>query len=526
MTPSNLWSGLLIVTILSGIPEQIQAQSEVHHHLSFKTGAQAATVTTTFHGLRGPELRIAMPRFSVRAGRLTDRSNVHHQLSITQAGNILTRSGQSWVVTTNGKTSISVKHQIPLTGRRLPGGLGQRQTHKFEQAGEAKTVRYHQGYSLPGVTTWLFAIANPSAPQRITFQMPGSFQVASALKQHPKGGYQASDYQHLLDSPLHIGTFQTLEFQAAGRTYRVYLTGFERDRTDRKTLQSELAKIAVSQQHSLGSSGTAAYVYLFGRSTQGPMTQGYHNSSEVLTHSLQSSYAQLLNISRAHAQSWCHLLHSHKLQQPPSGASNWFLQGVIEYFAELSLVRAGLHNAQTFWTTGIATHINKLQRDKRRLTVSVRDSGARQYQQGPKRLPAGPDPLTKGLLLGLLLDIDIRARTLSTRSLDNVLQSLVKRGAPVNDKAITEACTATLGKSLGSFFKAFVQGTDELPLRDYLARAGIGAQPKSVKPPAAGNPRMPKPARTRPPRWSLQWVKKPSSAAQQVRTQMTKIVAK
>ena len=387
-------------------------------------------------------------------------------------------------------------------------------------------MRYHQGYSLPGITTWLFATANPSVPQRITFQIPRNFEVASALRQHPEGGYQTSDYQSLLDSPLHIGRFQTLEFQAIGRTYRVHLTGFERDRTDRKKLQAELTKIAVSQHHSLGPRGTSPYVYLFGRSTGVRTVRGYRSSSEVLTHSLQSSYAQLLNISRAHAQSWFHPLHSHGLQQPPNGATSWFLQGVVEYFAELSLVRAGLHNAQTYWTTGIATHINKLQRDKRRLTVSVQDSGARLYQQGTKRLPAGPDPLTKGLLVGLLLDIDIRARTLNTRSLDTVLQSLTKRGAAVDNKIISQACAETLGKSLSSFFKAFVQGTTELPLQEFLARAGIEAQPKSVKPGTASNPRMPKTARTRSPRWSVQWVKKTSDAARHVRTQMTKIVAK
>lgn len=527
MTPLHPWAHTVCVGLVLGVHASAGVQTEVHHHLQFEIGAETATVTTTFRGLRDTELRVAMPRFVTRSARLQDLARVHDRLVVeATGGGKVPRSDGAWTIDTRGKSVVALTHQIPLTGRQVRGGLGQRQSHKYEAEGESKVIRYHQGYSLQAATTWLFAIARPGIPQRVTFSLPPGFDVATPLEPGANGSYLAANFAALADSPFHIGTSRTLKFQAAGRSYRVHLTGFGRDRTDLAVFQSQLAKIASSQMHTLGPGGPKNYVFLFGRSTELPTVIGHRNSSEILAHSLRASNAQLLNISRAHLWSWLHPLETPDLFKPPASPESWFLQGVIEYLAEISLVRAGLSDARRFWTTGISTHINKLERDQRRWSVSVADAGMRLHQRGPNKLPAGPDPKTKGLILGLLLDVEIRARSLGTRSLDGVLQALIGRRVPVTNEKIAAACAATLGKPLGSFFKAYVYGTDELPLQASLARVGIDAQTASMRAKKPVNPRIPKTNRLRPPRWYIKWIEKPSDAARNIRTQMTKDVAK
>lgn len=527
MTPPTPRFGILIAGLVAGIHGTANAQTEVHHHFQFEVGAEVATVTTTFLGCRGRELQVAMPRFVAHATRPLSFDLIHDKLVVRSSiGVQASRSNGTWTVGTGGKTSVVLTHEIPLIGRRVQGGLGQRQAHKFEVEGKPKVIRYYQGYSLRAATTWLFAPANTGTAQRITFQLPGGFEIASALRRGSDGSYRTPDFATLADSPFHIGKSRTLEFQAAGREYRVHLTGFERDRTDLEVFQSQLAKMADSQRHSLGPNGREPYVYLFGRKTALSTTVGHRNCSEVLTHSLQLSNAQLLNISRAHLWSWLHPLEATNFQQPTTGPESWFFQGVTEYLAEISLVRAGLTDPKSYWTSDIAAHINKLQRDPRRLIVSVADAGIRLHQDGPRKQPAGPDPKTKGLLLGLLLDIEIHSASSNTRSLDRAVQALVGRRDQVTNSKIAAACAATLGKPLGKFFADFVYGTDELPLQASLARVGIDARPANATPPKKGNVRIPKSNRRRPPRWYIKLADKPSEAALETRKRMTQVVAK
>jgi predicted metalloprotease with PDZ domain len=202
---------------------------------------------------------------------------------------------------------------------------------------------------------------------------------------------------------------------------------------------------------------------------------------------------------------------------------------VLEYLAELSLVRGGLLRAGTYWQTGIEAHINTLQRDSSRLQVSVVDAGARRYQeppQGQPRRPAGPDPTVKGLLLGLLLDVEIRTRSAGRRSLDGAVQGLLGRRAPVSNASIQAACEAVAGGKLDGFFNRFVTGTEELPLTATLARVGLVAAPVSTgEGDAPVNPRMPKP-RPRPPRWRVTLDPQATEQTQQLRAAMTEVVVK
>jgi len=529
MTPSGARIGLLATALVAGIPRSVAAQTEVLHHFQFEIGAEVATVKTTFRGCSPAPLQVAMPSPLGHANRRLDSRAAQQKIALRHRGNALRPlPGGAWSVHANGEPVITLTHEIAITGRGVTHGLGQRQTHKVERNGEPKTIRYHQGYSLQAATTWLFSIAKPNTPQRVTFQIPPGFSVATALPRGSDGSYAAPDFKTLADAPFHIGESTALKFQAAGCDYRVHLTGFERDRTDLGVFQAELARIARAQAKALGAGKRRSYVYLIGRSTGLQTSIGHHGCSEILTHSLRSSKAQLLNISRAHLWSWLHPLKATELRSSSPGPEDWFFAGVTEYLAELSLVRAGLEDPGRFWTTGISTHINKLQRDPRRLTTSVTSAAAYQRSSGPrnKKSAAGPDPKTKGLLLGLLLDVEIRARSLNTRTLDQAVRTIIEAGVPTNNAKIAQACATTLGKPLDKFFAAYVDGTAELPLTTSLSRAGVHARHTSASSGPKGNPRIPRSNRRRPPRWQVSLVENPSEKALGIRTRMTEIVAK
>jgi predicted metalloprotease with PDZ domain len=91
----------------------------------------------------------------------------------------------------------------------------------------------------------------------------------------------------------------------------------------------------------------------------------------------------------------------------------------------------------------------------------------------------------KGSVLGLLLDLEIRGHTRGEKSLDDLLRLLYQQfdqapaegyygpGHGYREEDILAAASQVAGSDLRTWFARFVQGTDELPYAETLARAGL-----------------------------------------------------
>jgi predicted metalloprotease with PDZ domain len=91
----------------------------------------------------------------------------------------------------------------------------------------------------------------------------------------------------------------------------------------------------------------------------------------------------------------------------------------------------------------------------------------------------------KGSLLGMLLDLEIRARTQGRKSLLDVMRSMYEefyqspaasyygpgRGFEEND--VVQTLNTTTGSDFTDFFEHYVRGTGELPYQDTLALVGL-----------------------------------------------------
>jgi predicted metalloprotease with PDZ domain len=79
----------------------------------------------------------------------------------------------------------------------------------------------------------------------------------------------------------------------------------------------------------------------------------------------------------------------------------------------------------------------------------------------------------KGSLVALALDLSLRVG--SRGSLDEVMRRLwtQSRGGPIDEADIAAALQAVGGRSFAAELTAWVHGTDDLPLRELLAQAGV-----------------------------------------------------
>ncbi|NKO00974.1 hypothetical protein HF634_13150, partial [Weissella cibaria] len=110
--------------------------------------------------------------------------------------------------------------------------------------------------------------------------------------------------------------------------------------------------------------------------------------------------------------------------QPQYTTQMWIFEGITDYYADVFLLRAGLMSEEGFLDEMAAT-IRRFDLEPGRKVTSIAmtsvDSWAKQGQAPPHTFYSF---YTAGKVMGMLLDLEVRARTGGTRSLDDVIRYL------------------------------------------------------------------------------------------------------
>jgi len=164
----------------------------------------------------------------------------------------------------------------------------------------------------------------------------------------------------------------------------------------------------------------------------------------------------------------------------------WLFEGFTSYYDDLLLVRSGVIDAAAYLKL-VAKNINSVLRGSGRSKQSVAESSfdawTKYYRQDENSPNAIVSYYVKGALIGLALDLTIRAHSNGSKSLDDVMRALWERYgrdfyAPGGGTGVSEAQVDALfeeiaGLKLKRFFDRHVRGTDDLPLEKLLAPFGI-----------------------------------------------------
>jgi len=144
--------------------------------------------------------------------------------------------------------------------------------------------------------------------------------------------------------------------------------------------------------------------------------------------------------------------------------------------------RAGLISDQVY-LDHLAKQIQEFQETPGRKVMSAEeasfDSWIKFYRPDENTVNSQISYYDKGELLGLLLDLDIRRRTNSAKSLDDVMRYLLtefyQQGRNYTPADFQKACELMAGASLEDFFSRYVRGLDDLePLYNrMLVGAGL-----------------------------------------------------
>ncbi|MCB1906403.1 MAG: M61 family metallopeptidase [Rhodocyclaceae bacterium] len=337
----------------------------------------------------------------------------------------------------------------------------------------------------PGAEGWRVATAMSEARGR-----PG------AAKRHGFGLYQAADYDELIDHPVEIGAFARASFKAGGVAHEVVITG--RHDGDLGRLTGDLSRICEWQ---IALFGTPAPMkrYLFLAMVVGDGYGGLeHRASTALLASRDDlphaamdkpseGYKRFLGLcSHEYFHSWNvkrirpAAFTPYDLSREAHTTLLWAFEGITSYYDDLALVRSGVLTPADYLAQ-LGRTIAGVLRTPGRLRQSLADSSfdawTKYYRQDENAPNAIVSYYTKGALVALATDLQLRAASGGSRSLDDVMR-LLWRGyrdgvGGVAEGGIFDAVAEIGGSELGHWLRRAVEGTAELPLARWLKPFGI-----------------------------------------------------
>ena len=298
------------------------------------------------------------------------------------------------------------------------------------------------------------------------------------------GLFFAQSYDFLADCPTKLGRFQKFGFESHGVPIDVVVDGPGDVEFDHEAWLANIKKITDTQGEIFGGFPFDRYTFLYTASPNGGGGGLEHLTSTAIglsVEGLQDSPRAGVGVT---AHEFFHLWNVKRIRpralgpfdytRPVRTTALWLMEGVTSYYTDVTLARCGLRSEEDFWS-GMARHIGRLESSSGRGHVSSADASYLTWDS----LPGGRriSYYNSGLVMGLLLDLEIRAQSRNRRSLDDFMRSLYRlcqdRGAGFDDADLVTVANDVSGGDFAEWFDRYVYGTMVPPYREILAHAGL-----------------------------------------------------
>ena len=339
----------------------------------------------------------------------------------------------------------------------------------------------------------------------VTFSdVPGQWRIATTLPSlkplTPGGGgtFAARDYDHLVDAPIELGTFDETSFQEGGATYRIVADGDEGKDYDLNWIKQTVRRIVTTEVAWMGDRPFSDYLFLYHLPRNaiggGGMEHSFSCAIELSAERLKDDPVGFESIT---AHEFFHLWNVKRIR--PQGLEPvdytkenytdalWWSEGVTSTVADYTLLRAGMITPEQFYAM-LSREVRNLQLRPAHLTQSVEESSLETwFDKYPSyRLPErSVSYYNKGEILGVLLDLAIRRDTAGQKSLRDVFHYMNQHYAQESiffpeTAGVEQAVEAVAGKKFDWFFQPYVAGTQELPYDALFSTVGLRLEQRQV----------------------------------------------
>ncbi len=297
-------------------------------------------------------------------------------------------------------------------------------------------------------------------------------------------GYQASSYDLLIDTPVHLSAFEETRFDYAGRRFRIVADG-RPGSYDLTLIEDTVRRVVAATMELMGGAPFESYtfVYRFSEAAGGGME--FRNGAVMyvpancrgcdLAALTAHEFFHAWNVKRIRPRSMEPLDFTQATVTP----SLWFAEGVTSAYAQYIRLKTALLNESEF-LAHLSRLINEYERRPARHRQSAEESSIEAWLE---RYPAYGHPdrsvsyYLKGELIGHLLDLTIRRQTANRKSLDDVMRRLNQRYAQQgrffeDTDALEQVVNQVAGANLSPVFHELVRSSAPIDWNRYLGFAG------------------------------------------------------
>jgi len=342
----------------------------------------------------------------------------------------------------------------------------------------------------------MYPVGSRDSAVEVSFtDLPAGWRIATALRESGDS-FAAPDYDHMVDAPVEIGSYQEADFDEAGGHYRVIVDS-DPSAYDMRKIVAVLRRLVSSATAWMEDRPFQTYLFFYHFRPGAPGNGMEHANGTAIDLSLEAlannpqafagltahEFFHLWNVKRIRPQS----LEPVDYTKENHTRALWFSEGTTTTAANLILLRAGLLD-ESRYLKGLAAEISELERRPAHVTQSAEESSLDAWLEKYDyyRLPARSiSYYNKGNLLGVLLDLQVREATHDAASIRDVFhwmnENYARKGQFFPDTdGVRRAAEAVSHADLGWFFQKYVSGTEEIPWDEFFKNVGLHLSPRAT----------------------------------------------
>jgi len=322
-----------------------------------------------------------------------------------------------------------------------------------------------------------------SAPARIKLEHPKEWLVGTALSTDKNGYYQATSYDHLVDSPIMAGQLTKAETKYNGTTIDIY-TYSKTGKIKSQDLMTNMTAMLESAHKFVVDFPVDRYTFLYHFEDQdwGAWEHSYSSGYVMQEKDYTPEYAKHLTDIAAHE--FFHIItplniHSEIIERfnfvkPTPSQHLWLYEGTTEWASHIMQLRSGMKPLPAYLADirqklMIDDQLDKSYSLQKLSLTSYTPEGHKQYY----------NIYNRGALVATLLDIRLLELSGGKRGLREVMNDLSKEYGPKKsfpENEFFEIFASKTYPEIADFINSYIKNAEPLPVESYFGKLGINYQ--------------------------------------------------
>lgn len=357
-----------------------------------------------------------------------------------------------WYLEDKNTNRVEISYEIDLSFIQKRWDVGN------EQAG------HYDGKAIYLVSKALFIYPQEDCKSIVKINIPKDWRLTTAWGSSKYHTFDIPNRELLIENSLEFGDYYYSELELGAFDFRIALLGDAGKSGD--LFSSTLEKVAKSYLTIFKNTPSTIYLITVFYAPQDDGESFYNSNTFTIKDHLEESNKVIWANYMAHEL--FHYWNSDLMKAASYADRQWFSEGTAEYYANLTTARDGIID-ETIFRSKMEKELALYQnyRGWKDDTTSLLKAGE---NKGKYRFLV----YNGGWAVAMALDITIMEKTNGKKTLDDFMNAMFDKYSttPYEYRDMVKTASEVAGADLSDFFAKYVEGTELLPLQEYLEKLG------------------------------------------------------